>query len=127
MNAGCRVPQVSVVMAVYNGEKYLRQAVESILHQTFTDFEFIIVDDGSTDTTPAILDAYHDPRIVRLRNVRNLGPSRSRSTVGWKSVVPRILLRARMPTISPIRRVWNRRWPFWRRIRRWDCWARPTM
>jgi len=60
-------------MAVYNGEKYLRQAVESILHQTFTDFEFIIVDDGSTDTTPAILDAYRDPRIVRLRNVRNLG------------------------------------------------------
>ncbi len=73
MNAGCRVPQVSVVMAVYNGEKYLRQALESILHQTFTDFEFIIVDDGSTDTTPAILDAYRDPRIVRLRNVRNLG------------------------------------------------------
>ena len=64
-------------MAVYNGEKYLRQAVESILHQTFTDFEFIIVDDGSTDTTPAILDAYHDPRIVRLRNVRNLGLTES--------------------------------------------------
>jgi len=77
MNAGCRVPQVSVVMAVYNGEKYLRQAVESILHQTFTDFEFIIVDDGSTDTTPAILDAYHDPRIVRLRNGTNAGVSYS--------------------------------------------------
>jgi GT2 family glycosyltransferase len=70
-------PIVSIVMAVYNGEKYLRRAVESILHQTFTDFEFIIVDDGSTDTTPVILDAYHDPRIVRLRNEKNIGQTRS--------------------------------------------------
>ena len=48
-------PLVSVVMAVYNGEKHLKEAVDSILNQTFRDFEFIIIDDGSTDSTPAIL------------------------------------------------------------------------
>jgi glycosyltransferase involved in cell wall biosynthesis len=55
MNA---TPQVSVVLAVYNGEKYLRLAVESILAQTFTDYEFIIIDDGSTDDTLGILRHY---------------------------------------------------------------------
>ena len=43
-------PKISVIMSVYNGEKYLREAIESILSQTFTDFEFIIVNDGSTDS-----------------------------------------------------------------------------
>lgn len=77
MNPGANTPKVSVLMTVYNGARYLREAVESILNQTFTDFEFIIVDDGSTDETPAILDGYHDPRIVRLCNGRNLGLMRS--------------------------------------------------
>ena len=48
-------------MSVHNAEKYLREAVDSILAQTFTDFEFIIIDDGSTDMTPKILDGYTDP------------------------------------------------------------------
>ena len=51
-------PTVSVVMSVFNGEAFLREAVESILAQTFTDFEFIIVDDGSTDRTAEILSDY---------------------------------------------------------------------
>jgi glycosyltransferase involved in cell wall biosynthesis len=50
-------------MPVYNGEKYLCPAIESILGQTFTDFDFLIVDDGSTDQTPGILDSYDDRRI----------------------------------------------------------------
>lgn len=66
-------PRVSVLMPVYNGERFLREAVESILNQTFTDFEFIIVDDGSTDGTKAILDSYTDPRIVRLEHSTNQG------------------------------------------------------
>ena len=66
-------PRVSVLMPVYNGERYLREAVESILGQTFTDFEFIIVDDGSTDGTKAILGNYTDSRIVRLENSTNQG------------------------------------------------------
>ena len=58
--------KVSVVMAVYNGEKYLREAVNSILSQTFKDFEFIIINDGSTDATREILESYRDPRIVLI-------------------------------------------------------------
>ncbi len=65
-------PKVSVIMGVYNGEKYLSSAVESILNQTFKDFEFIIINDGSTDNTKKILESYSDPRI-RLFNQTNIG------------------------------------------------------
>jgi len=72
-------PRVSVLMPVYNGERYLREAVESILDQTFTDFEFVIVDDGSTDNTWQILQSYaaNEPRIVLVRNETNVGVARS--------------------------------------------------
>ncbi len=67
------MPKVSILMPAYNGERYLRKAVESILGQTFTDFEFIIVDDGSTDKTSLILASFADPRILLLRNRANEG------------------------------------------------------
>ncbi len=70
------VPRVSVVMSVYNGERYLREAVDSILNQTFEDFEFIIINDGSTDGTREILESYRDPRI-RLFHQQNIGMCRS--------------------------------------------------
>jgi cellulose synthase/poly-beta-1,6-N-acetylglucosamine synthase-like glycosyltransferase len=68
------MPKVSVVMSVYNGERFLRQAVESILDQTLTDFEFIVVDDGSTDGTAEILSSYAeaDPRL-RIITQENRG------------------------------------------------------
>lgn len=68
-------PKVSVIMSVYNGSKYLRESVDSILNQTFTDFEFIIFDDCSTDDSWEILNSYAelDSRIVVRRNERNLG------------------------------------------------------
>lgn len=68
------VPTLSVCMPVYNAEQYIRQAAESILHQTFTDFEFIIIDDGSTDDSRKILQelARRDPRI-RLVSRPNTG------------------------------------------------------
>lgn len=56
-------PQISVIMPVFNGEKHLNEAVDSILDQTFKDFEFIIVNDGSTDNTSEILHSYSDSRI----------------------------------------------------------------
>ena len=65
--------RISVVMSVYNAEKYLREALDSILNQVFTDFEFIIIDDGSTDRTTEILDSYTDPQIIRLKNEKNIG------------------------------------------------------
>jgi glycosyltransferase involved in cell wall biosynthesis len=74
------LPLVSVVMAVYNAERYIAQAVESILAQTFTDFEFLIIDDGSTDRSPDLLHAYaaQDGRI-RLIHQPNRGVSKTRN------------------------------------------------
>ncbi len=65
-------PLVSVVMPVYNGEKYLREAVESILNQTYTNFEFLVINDGSTDTTFGIVSSYKDQRIRIINNETNI-------------------------------------------------------
>jgi glycosyltransferase involved in cell wall biosynthesis len=59
-------PLVSIVMGVYNGERYLKEAIDSMLNQTQTNFEFIIINDGSTDSTGEILHAYTDPRVFIL-------------------------------------------------------------
>lgn len=64
-------------MAVKDGEKYLREAVDSILAQTFSDFEFIIVDDGSQDETAKILSGYSDLRVVLLKNETSIGLTKS--------------------------------------------------
>jgi glycosyltransferase involved in cell wall biosynthesis len=64
-------------MSVYNGGQYLGQAVESVLAQTFTDFEFIVINDGSTDNTAEILRALDDSRLRIINNARNVGLSRS--------------------------------------------------
>jgi len=73
---------ISVVMSVYNGERWLGEAIESVLAQTYRDFEFIIVDDGSTDGTPAILADYaaRDERI-RIISQENTGVSRAMNRV----------------------------------------------
>lgn len=76
-----KTPLVSVVMPVYNSEKYLAETIESVLGQTFRNFEFIIVEDCPTDGSPAIIDRYvkRDRRIVRVKNSRNVGISGSRN------------------------------------------------
>ena len=68
-------PQISVVMPVYNSEKYLKESIESILNQTFTDFEFIIVDDQSTDSSWQIIQEYanKDSRIIAVKNTGKKG------------------------------------------------------
>lgn len=65
-------PLISVLMPVYNGEKYLKQAIDSILNQTFNDFEFIVLNDGSTDRTEKIILSYGDQRIKYVKNETNL-------------------------------------------------------
>jgi glycosyltransferase involved in cell wall biosynthesis len=65
-------PLVSVVMSVYNTEKYLTESINSILNQTYTDFEFIIVNDGSNDNSLEIINSFHDTRIVII-NQSNTG------------------------------------------------------
>lgn len=66
-------PLVSVLMSVYNGADFLGEAIESILKQTFYDFEFIIVNDGSTDSSGQIIADCDDKRIRKLDNTANLG------------------------------------------------------
>ena len=72
-----RVPAVTVLMSTYNGVRYIDQAIRSILRQTWRDFEFLIIDDASTDRTVEIIESYHDHRICLLRNETNLGVTRS--------------------------------------------------
>lgn len=64
---------VSVIMPVYNAEKYIAQALESILNQTYTNLEILIADDFSLDKSKQIIDSYADPRIIRYHNDINLG------------------------------------------------------
>lgn len=66
-------PILSIIMPAYNAAPYIQEAIDSILNQTFTDFEFFISDDGSTDDTRRIIDSYSDPRITALHNTTNLG------------------------------------------------------
>lgn len=86
------IPAISVVLPVYNGEAYVREAVESILAQTFTDFELIAINDGSTDGSSAILRelAKRDPRIVLVE----------RPNVGLVSALNEGIQRARAPFIA---------------------------
>jgi glycosyltransferase involved in cell wall biosynthesis len=67
------VPLVSVLLSVHNDARFLAAAVESVLRQTVDDLELIVVDDASTDETPAVLSAVQDPRLQLLRNEHQLG------------------------------------------------------
>ncbi len=60
--------KVSVIIPVYNDEKYLRQCVDSVLAQTYSDLEIILVDDGSTDHTPEICEKYNQIRVLHKKN-----------------------------------------------------------
>jgi glycosyltransferase involved in cell wall biosynthesis len=71
-------PVVSVVMSVFNGQAFLREAIESILSQTFHDFEFLVIDDGSTDSTAGILASYAS-RDGRMRVVHHENKGRAAS------------------------------------------------
>lgn len=72
-------PLVSVIMTTYNGTFYLQETIDSILRQSLENFEFIIIDDCSTDDTPELIAAYRDPRIVLVQNPKNKGISESRN------------------------------------------------
>ena len=74
-------PKVSIVTITYNSSQFVRQAIESVLAQSFTDIEYIISDDCSSDNTWDIIQEYKDPRIRAWRNPRNLGeyPNRNKT------------------------------------------------
>ncbi len=71
------VPEISVIMSVFNGQDYLSEAIESILNQSFTNFEFIIINDASIDRSKEIIELYKDPRIVIITNDQTLGLAKS--------------------------------------------------
>lgn len=80
------LPAITVLMPVYNAEKYIAEAIASVLKQSFRDFELLIVNDGSTDHTVKIIEAFNDPRIVLMHQENkgiaaalNAGLSRSRA------------------------------------------------
>jgi len=70
-------PRVSVLLPVYNGEKYLAGAIDSLLGQTLSDFELLVLDDGSTDASRAIAESYKDQRIRCLVNEENRGVAKT--------------------------------------------------
>jgi len=72
-------PLVSIVMPAYNAGKYIGRAIESVLAQTYDNWELIIVDDGSTDNTYEVASRYKDPRIRILRHDKNMGTGPSRN------------------------------------------------
>ncbi len=68
---------VTVLMPVYNGGRYLEQSIQSVLNQTFTDFELLVINDCSTDDSIKVIESFHDPRIVIHHNEKNLGQTKS--------------------------------------------------
>ena len=69
--------KLTVLMPVYNGQRFLREAIESILVQTLSDFEFLIINDGSTDSSREIILSFDDPRIRLVDNPTNTGLTKS--------------------------------------------------
>ena len=74
-----QLPKVTVFIPAYNREKYIGDAIESVLAQTYTDFEILLIDDGSTDSTVEIMGSYTDPRLRIIRNEKNLGIPKTRN------------------------------------------------
>jgi glycosyltransferase involved in cell wall biosynthesis len=91
--------KVSVLMCVYNSQKDIKEAIDSILNQTFKDFEFIIVNDCSTDNSASIIKGYTDNRIKLLTNETNLGLAASLN-VGLKEALGEYIVRMDSDDIS---------------------------
>jgi len=66
-------PAISIILPAYNSAAYLNEAIESLLQQTFTDFELLIINDGSTDNTELLVQSFNDPRIIYSKNDKNHG------------------------------------------------------
>lgn len=72
---------VSVLMPAYNSEKFIAQAIQSILDQTYSNFELCIINDGSTDNTAAVIEQFNDPRIIKINHSKNRGLVETRNAL----------------------------------------------
>ena len=106
---------ISVIMPVFNEEKYLHEAIDSILHQTFDRFEFIIIDDASTDNSLAIIQSYADERIVLICNEYNVGTILP-GIKDWKLLLGNIFV-SWMQMMSLILKDWNFNINIWKLVR----------
>ena len=91
--------ELSALMSVYNGEEFITEAIESILAQTYSDFEFIIVNDGSTDKTREIIEGFKDNRIKLFNLEKNTGVGRALS-FGLSKVQGRYMVKVDADDIS---------------------------
>jgi len=73
-------PTVSVIIPTYNRARLIKRAIQSVLNQTYQDFEIIVVDDGSTDNTEEVVKSFNDPRIRYIRHEKNKGTAAARNT-----------------------------------------------
>lgn len=96
-------PEISVIMPVYNAERFLKDAVRSILNQTFTDFEFIIIDDGSDDRSLDIIKSFDDPRIKLYTNEKAGVPGQLNFGIGKSSAD--LIARMDADDLSDLRRL----------------------
>jgi len=64
---------ISIILPTFNGSKYIKRAIDSVISQTFIEWELFVIDDGSSDDTESIVKKYTDPRIIYLKNEQNLG------------------------------------------------------
>lgn len=97
-------PRVTVLMPVFNGEAFLGKTIDSILRQTYRDFELLAIDDASTDRTPDVLRSYDDERLRIVRNPHNLGLTRALN-VGLREARGELVARQDADDISYPRRL----------------------
>ncbi|WP_050981367.1 glycosyltransferase family 2 protein [Caldisericum exile] len=101
---------VSIIMPVYNAEKYVKDAIESVLAQTYPYFELIVVNDGSTDRSDEVIRSFKDKRIVYIKHEKNLGVAEARNTAlriakgKWGAVIDAddVWLKERLEKLIPI-------------------------
>jgi glycosyltransferase involved in cell wall biosynthesis len=98
------IPVISVLMAAYNVENYIGEAIDSILNQTFNDFEFIIIDDASTDGTQSVIKKYNDRRIKLIENKTNMKLAASLNK-GLRSAQGKYIVRMDADDISHPQRI----------------------
>ena len=99
-------PKITVLMANYNNQRYLKQSIESILNQTYKNFDFLIIDDHSSDDSIKIIKSYSDKRIKLIKNHKNLGLTRSLN-IGLKNINTEYIARMDADDISFPRRLKN--------------------